>query len=306
MKVLDLFSGIGGFALGLDRAGMETVAFCEIDEAAKKVLAHRFPTIPIFEDVSTLTKKALDDHGITVDVIVGGFPCQDISLAGRGAGLAGERSGLWFEFLRLTQEIKPKYIIAENVSALRSRGLDEVLRSLAEIGYDAEWHCIPASAIGAKHKRDRIWIIAYPSEQRCEQWGSDWEERYFLHNEVWHAKEGEPEWQGRERGTGSLGEANSSGVLANTPSLGSSGQGSHGKPVHPTPLINREAIESQHGRVKHLWEVEPNVGRVVDGVSRGVDKPRQARLKQLGNAVVPQIPELIGKSIMEKHYDQRT
>jgi len=159
MKVLDLFSGIGGFSLGLERTGgFETVAFCEIDKKARQVLKKHWKDVPIFEDVTTLRGDQIG----TVDVICGGFPCQDISLAGRGAGLEGERSGLWFEFHRLIKEIRPQWVIAENVSALRSRGLDAVLRSLAEIGYDAEWHCIPAAAIGAPHQRDRIWIVAYP------------------------------------------------------------------------------------------------------------------------------------------------
>ena len=159
LKVLDLFSGIGGFSLGLERTeGFETVAFCEIDKKARQVLRKHWPDTPIFDDVTTLKGDQIG----TVDVICGGFPCQDISYAGRGAGLAGERSGLWFEFHRLIKEVRPKWVIAENVSALRSRGLDTVLRSLAEIGYDAEWHCIPASAVGAPHRRDRVWIVAYP------------------------------------------------------------------------------------------------------------------------------------------------
>lgn len=160
LKVLDLFSGIGGFSLGLERTGgFETVAFCEIDPAARKVLNKHWPNVPVYEDVTQL--KGEDVRG-TVDVICGGFPCQDLSTAGRGAGLDGERSGLWFEFHRLIKEIRPNYAIIENVSALRSRGLDRVLRSLAEIGYDAEWHCIPSSAVGAPHERDRAWIVAYP------------------------------------------------------------------------------------------------------------------------------------------------
>lgn len=299
LRILDLFSGIGGFSLGLERTGgFETAAFCEIDKEAQKILHKHWPNVPIFEDVSSLSSKDIDG---TIDVICGGFPCQDISLAGKGAGLSGERSGLWFEFHRLIQEIKPKWVIAENVSALRSRGLDDVLRSLTEIGYDAEWHCIPASAIGAKHKRDRIWIIAYPSEQRCEQRGSDREERHLLPDEIGDASKGEPERQRWVRGAGTASQVNFTRLLANTSSIGSSGQGSSGEPIYPETLINREAVESQHGRVKHIWEVEPNVGRVVDGIPKGMDKPRQQRLKQLGNAVVPQIPELIGKAILRTY-----
>jgi DNA (cytosine-5)-methyltransferase 1 len=232
LKVLDLFSGIGGFSLGLERAGeFETAAFCEINKNAQKVLKKHWPDIPIFEDVTTLKGEQLG----TIDVICGGFPCQDISLAGKGAGLEGARSGLWFEFHRLIKEIKPSWVIAENVAALRSRGLDQVLRSLAEIGYDAEWHCIPASAVGAKHKRDRVWIIAYPN------------------------------------------------IVGTQVQI--EGQ-------HASQQVLRGTSEAWRTTVGGFWGVEPNVGRVADGVSGRVD-----RLKQLGNAVVPQIPELIGRAI---------
>ncbi len=171
MKVLDLFSGIGGFSIGLERAGMETVAFCEIDKKARMVLRKHWPSVPIYEDVKELNYERLKKDGISVDVICGGFPCQDISVAGKGAGLEGQRSGLWYEYHRIIKELTPKWVIIENVSALRSRGLDAVLRSLFEIGYDAEWHCIPASAVGAPHRRDRIWIIAYPNTN-SEHWRS--------------------------------------------------------------------------------------------------------------------------------------
>ena len=164
LNVLDLFSGIGGFSLGLERTGgFRTVAFCEIEPFCRSVLNKHWPGVPVYEDVKTLDAARLAADGISVDVLCGGFPCQDISTAGRGAGLSGERSGLWWEFYRLIQEIRPQYALIENVSALRSRGLDEVLGALAAIGYDAEWHCIPASAVGAPHRRDRVWIVAYPN-----------------------------------------------------------------------------------------------------------------------------------------------
>ena len=164
MNVLSLFSGIGAFDLGLARAGFTTTAFCEIDPYCRRVLAKHWPGVPCYDDVRSLTADRLRADGISVDVIAGGFPCQDISVAGRGAGIDGERSGLWSEFARLIGEIRPRYVIVENVSALLSRGLAEVLGDLAEIGYDAEWHCIPAAAVGAPHIRDRIWIIANPEK----------------------------------------------------------------------------------------------------------------------------------------------
>ncbi len=168
-RVLSLFAGIGGFDLGLERTGgFKTVAFCEIDPFCRRVLAKHWPGVPCYHDVRELTAERLASDGIGADVICGGFPCQDISLAGSGAGLAGERSGLWSEYARLVGEIRPRYVIVENVSALLGRGLHAVLGDLAAIGYDAEWHCIPACAVGAPHHRDRIWIVAYPGKKRGE------------------------------------------------------------------------------------------------------------------------------------------
>ena len=150
MRCLDLFSGIGGFSLGFDRAGIQTAAFCEIEPYARRVLAKHWPGTPIYDDVRTLSAARLEADGVgRPDIICGGFPCQDISLAGHGAGLGGGRSSLWFEFLRLIGDIRPRFAVIENVPALRSRGLDDVLRGLASIGYDAEWHCLPAGALGA-------------------------------------------------------------------------------------------------------------------------------------------------------------
>jgi DNA (cytosine-5)-methyltransferase 1 len=161
MNVLDLFSGIGGFSLGLEKVGMKTVAFCEIDSDAQKVLEKHWPSVPIFNDVRTLTKANLPNDEI--DVICGGFPCQDVSVASpTKEGLEGKRSGLWSEYLRLIKEIEPSYAIIENVANLRSKGLTRVLKDLWEIGYDAEWHIIPASSVGLPHTRERIWIITYP------------------------------------------------------------------------------------------------------------------------------------------------
>lgn len=167
LRVLDLFSGIGGFSLGLHRAGgFETVAFCEIDSAARRVLAKHWPTVPIFDDVTKLSAKDLNG---TVDVICGGFPCVDISPAGKRAGLAGERSGLWFEYRRLIAEFRPRWVIIENSSDLATRGLGRVVQSLDEIGYDAEWSVISACSLGFPHMRKRMYVVAYPQGQWREQ-----------------------------------------------------------------------------------------------------------------------------------------
>jgi DNA (cytosine-5)-methyltransferase 1 len=161
-NVLDIFSGIGGFSIGLEAASMQTVAFCEINPFCRKILTRHWPSVPIFTDITTIDKEDLKALP-RIDVIAGGFPCQDISVAGKGGGINAKRSGLWKEFVRLINEIRPKYAIIENVANLRSTGLISVLQDLWAIGYNAEWHCIPASAFGAPHRRDRIWIIAYPA-----------------------------------------------------------------------------------------------------------------------------------------------
>jgi len=175
LKVLDLFSGIGGFSLGLERTGgFEAVAFCEIEEFPRRVLAKHWPKVPCYNDVRTLNSERLTQDGITgIDVISGGFPCQDLSVAGKLAGLKGKRSGLWSEIARLVSELRPRYVIVENVANLLSGPSEQpggwfgrVLGDLAELGYDAEWENIPASALGAPHRRERIWVVAYPSEIR--------------------------------------------------------------------------------------------------------------------------------------------
>lgn len=165
MKVLSLFSGIGGLDLGFEWAGFETVCFCEIEEFPRKVLNKHWPNVPIIEDVRNVTRESVP----RVDVIIGGFPCQDISYAGTGAGIdydlstgEGTRSGLWWEYWRVIRELRPRYVVAENVAALTNRGLDTVLGSLAQIGYDAEWQIVSAASVGAPHIRERIFIVAYP------------------------------------------------------------------------------------------------------------------------------------------------
>ncbi|MEM7191295.1 MAG: DNA cytosine methyltransferase [Pseudomonadota bacterium] len=165
LKVLDLFSGIGGFSLGLERTGgFETVAFCEIEEFPRKILAKHWPGVPCFPDVRKLRAEDVEP----VDVICGGFPCQDISIANSGAqsGIDGARSGLWAEFFRQICEHRPSWAVIENTPALRRRGLRRILVELSEIGYDAEWHCIPATAVDAPSSRDRVWIISYPAGVR--------------------------------------------------------------------------------------------------------------------------------------------
>lgn len=271
MKVLDLYSGLGAFSLGLERAGMKTIAFCEIESFARKIIKKNWPGVPVFENVETISYERLASAGLIPDVICGGFPCQDISYAGKGAGIEGERSGLWKEYARIIREFMPSYALMENVSALLRRGLDTVLSDLAQIGYDAEWHCIPASHLGAQHIRDRIWIIAYPSRVRFQgkhkryckiavqgpastrrKIGRAYAERTFTYADIW----------GQE--------------LSRT--LG---------------RIRREQPVSGNG----YWKTtsEPFVCRGNHGIANRMD-----RLRALGNAVVPHIPEAFGRAILEK------
>jgi DNA (cytosine-5)-methyltransferase 1 len=237
MNVLDLFSGIGGFSLGLERAGMRTVAFCESSSFCRRVLMRRWPGVHCYDDIRTLTADRLAADGIAADVICGGFPCQDISNAGKGAGIDGERSGLWTEFARIICEVRPRYVVVENVAALLNRGLDKILADLAALGFDAEWHCIPACAVGAPHRRDRVWIVATMADAAAVG------------------------FQERHR------------------------------------LLTRRQIADAAAAAHAWWEFEPGMGRVADGIPDRVD-----RLKALGNAVVPQIAELIGHAIMRRQH----
>lgn len=294
LRVLDLFSGIGGFSLGLERTGgFETVAFCEMKPHAQAVLAKNFPCVPCHDDVTTYDFKEGE-----ADVITAGFPCQDISYAGLGAGLAGARSGLYREVIRAIRMVRPVRAVLENVAALLGRGLDTVLGDLATIGYDAEWHCIPASAVGAPHRRDRIWIIADPRGEQHESnraplsgtLAAGLSKAYLANTtserctEERQLRSGEPqEWVAR--GCEEMADSNivdAQRVIASVTDT-KERRGS----------IKRQARPRCDGR--GWWAVEPGLGRVAHGVPNRMD-----RLEELGNAVVPQIPELIGRAILEQ------
>jgi DNA (cytosine-5)-methyltransferase 1 len=280
LTVLDLFSGIGGFSLGLERTGgFRTVAFCEIEPFPRRVLAKHWPGVPIYDDVRTLTADTLARDRIgPINVITGGFPCQDISVAGKRAGIAeGTRSGLWSEIVRLAGELRPDFIIVENVANLLNGPSEQpgawfgrVLGDLAECGYDAEWENIPASALGAPHRRERVWIVAYANSSRFKQGNkalagvtSEQSDRSsFYAEDVAYASEKQREGRGEET---------LFRIAGLSVELGRGGENTQGR-----------------------WATEPDVGRVAHGVPNRVD-----RLAALGNAVVPQIPELIGRAILE-------
>ena len=269
MNVLDLFSGIGGFSLGLERAGMRTVAFCEVEPYCRAILAKHWPSVPCYPDVRDLTADRLKADGISVDLICGGFPCQDISTAGTRAGIEGKRSGLWSEYARLIGELRPHYVIVENVSALLGRGLDRVLGDLAALRFDAEWHCIRAADVGAPHLRDRIWIVAYPQHPDANGQRSY---RKALH-----------EHRGAELRNEQIGLPRPLGeTLAYAIGV---------------RKLQQEGLEQDEWRWLGDcggWRAEPDVGRVAYGIPARVD-----RIKCLGNSVVPQIPEIIGRAIMK-------
>jgi len=274
MKVLDLFSGIGGFSLGLERAGFETVAFCEIDPFCQKVLKKHWPDVPIYTDI-----KELRGDEITADVITGGYPCQPFSQAGKRRGAEDDRH-LWPEMYRLIKTVRPRWVIAENVAGHISMGLDSVLSDLEAANYRWWTFVIPACAVDAKHRRDRVWIVAESSIERCDNGSNNREERHILHNINGDAEKGKPE---RSRRIGWLGETSSD--VSNASSQGLEGQ---------REIASRTGREYDNPSDYCRWATEPAVGRVANGIPRRVD-----RLRSLGNTVVPQIPEIIGRAIME-------
>jgi len=292
LKLLDLFSGIGGLSSGLEKTGgFETRVFCEIDIPCQKVLRKHWPNSLLFGDIREIVgskgfisnKTGSTKLWESIDVICGGFPCQDISVANvNGEGLDGKRSGLWFEYKRLIQEIKPRYAIIENVANLRIKGLATVLKDLWEIGYDAEWHIISACGIGAIHRRERVWILAYPRSKGLE-------------------------------GSRQTRDASEICPQKEISSCFSRQTFERGAFTYPNDLRLWSPFTSE--KEKQEWwsettssfstvfgkiiSIEPTVCRGDDGVSRGLDKNRKERIKQLGNSVVPQIAEWIGQRILE-------
>lgn len=321
MKIGSLFSGVGGLELGLEWAGVgHTVWQVESDAYCRGVLARHWPDATRFHDVRTVGATNLP----AVDVICGGFPCQDISLAGKGAGLNGDRSGLWYEYLRIVRELGPRYVVVENVRALVVRGLDAVLGGLADCGYDAEWSCLSAREVGAPHRRDRLFIVAWRAgvadAERAERWpfcrarnglaredavsqrqegadrpGSSREDvadAAFDGRRPWGAGDASEESRGRQpRRSGERAH------LADSERLGE---------LQPDGGISDERRRAGDGcwssgePYTGDWRAEPGVGRVAHGVPARVD-----RLRALGNAVVPQCADVVGQRLMAIDAEQR-
>ena len=270
LTVGSLFSGIGGIDLGLERAGMTVKWHSEIDPYACRVLKKHWPDVPNLGNIKEIDWATVE----SVDVIAGGYPCQPFSTAGKRQGDKDERH-LWPYFIRAISELRPRFALLENVRGHLSMGFDRVLGDLAEIGYDAEWQIVSAASVGAPHRRDRIICVAYPE--------SDWQRR------------------GHSKNTGTISER----VAVQTTLRGSGcaisndecfGYGQYGiaPNIATTSRIWRHDRNRTEGYVGwQWWETEPDVGRVAHGIPSRVD-----RLRGLGNAVVPQVAEYVGRMIL--------
>ena len=318
LRVLDLFSGIGGFSLGLTRAGMRTIAFCEIEKYPRSILRKHWPTVPIFEDVRNLHAEDLPE---AVDLICGGYPCQPFSLAGKRKGKDDDRH-LWPEVVRIIRELdattgKPTWGIFENVPGLISMGIDTVLSDLENEGYAAWPFIIPACAVNAPHRRDRVWIVAHAKRPERRQ--------KLRPCDGLAGTDGVPQRQEGASGPGACGEvfADTSGDARDTRRTEPEGQQRQARIAdggnefladadNHGPQDRGELGEQEAGRQATTGNGHDFAGSnfeqltttewiTLPGVrARNARLPnRVARLKALGNAVVPQIPELIGKIIME-------
>lgn len=293
MKIGSLFSGIGGFELGLEQSikGAETVWQVEQDLFCQKVLQKHWPNATIYDDVTTVGKHNLEP----VDLLCGGFPCQDLSVAGSGKGInEGEKSSLWWEMYRIIGELRPRYVVCENVPVLRIRGLDEVCGALAKIGYDAEWQIISCKDQGGPHRRDRIFIVAYTdSFRQLECQGLKEAIQQPGSNIVQSNKSKQPIVSKSLHSS-----VSHEGTTADTNSKLSKKQPRNSKSMEPKQ--SRHTISTGNGGdTRKYWERHsppPPFCRVDDGVPNRVD-----RIRALGNAVVPQVSAVVGKYI-NKHW----
>jgi len=278
LKLLDLFSGIGGFSLGLESTGFfETIAFVEKDKFCQKVLKKNFNNIPIEEDI-----RNVKGSNYKADVITGGFPCQPFSVAGKRKGTDDDRY-LWDETIRVIRECKPRWFIGENVEGIINiqdgMVLRQVCTDLEEEGFEVQCLIIPASSIGAWHQRKRVWILAYSK-----------------HN-------------GSHRSKG-----NETIESSNEQEKRLSVRDDQDVPNTNTRFSDRENNEIQTGRnafnsfykqgKKEWWKIEQQICRTPNGLSSELDKYRKDRIKALGNSIVPQIARQLGLAIMKAELDE--
>jgi len=316
LRLLDLFSGIGGFSYAAEQivGGFTTVQFVERDLYCQRILRKHWHNVPIHDDICTFQPRPK-----SADVIVGGFPCQDISVAGKQAGIKeGTRSGLFYQLMRVICLVRPKFIVLENVAAIIANGLDIVLGELSTAGFDAEWACIPASAVGACHQRDRWWLVAYPSSERCNGKeaevfagrdaiaGNDFANTTSEQRNVRQSANTKKQTRvagesGDSNGTPAPNAYNfrSYGQNLSFPAMCRSDQGGE------IELGVRCGVRTQRGshwsaRDQSLnpnWQSyvsKPVLCRGDDGLSNRVD-----RLKALGNAVVPQVAAIPLQRVLE-------
>ena len=273
MKALSLFTGYGGIDLALQDYITEVAAYVEIEEYAQRIIAERMadgslPRAPILADVKNVEGKTGD-----CDIIYGGFPCQDISVAGLGKGLAGERSGLFYEIVRLTKEIRPTFVFLENVPAIRTRGLEQVIKAFAEIGYDCRWTMLSAASVGANHKRERWFLLANTNcdINRSKVIGHEISDNFpdSHSSKLWQEQDSIQRCKGKI-------ELKFNGVKEYV--ADSSSERLERQRKKPSGIKQKLNYASDSS----WWKAEPDVGRVVNGTSFRMD-----RIKALGNGVVP-------------------
>lgn len=300
MNVLSLFSGIGGLELGLERAGMTVAGQVEIDDYCRRVLAKHWPEVPRHDDVKTAVKWWQSEPRPRVDVVCGGFPCQPVSVAGRRRYQDDVR-WLWPAMAAVIRDLRPSYAVMENVPGLLVRGMGDVLGDLAAIGYDAEWDCVPAAAVGAPHLRDRVYIVAYPQRVGVRDEpvtvsglrdspvaDNDGTAQPVADTPSDRRRQGR---SGRPAGHGENRQAERAEALADAYGASRGAPRGAGEAVYGPGAVER--LGRRRSSIGQHWAAEPDVGRVAHGVPCRVD-----RLRALGNAVVPQVAEHIGQLIM--------
>lgn len=270
IKFISLFAGIGGLDLGLERAEMECVAQVEIDDFCQKVLTKHWPNVPKFKDVRDVGKHNLP----SADLICGGFPCQPHSYAGKRKGKKDDRN-LWPEYFRIVREVKPRYVIGENVPGLITTMLDEILSDLESIGYTCQTFVIPALAFDANHRRNRVFVIANSESSTRDVSISTRIKEKELH----------------------IGRNGTAQSMADTERIRREGERESRNVARSLGLRSREGGNEKQSiseRLGEIWAVEPAICRVAHGIPARVD-----RLRSLGNAVVPQVAEFVGRCIVE-------